>query len=63
MGGTFFAGERCGTGEPCLAAPRLSWNCRTRLRTSGWSVSTCLRGRRRSSVGTLEASHLRRARS
>ena len=48
-------------GEPCLVAPRLSRNCKTSLRTSEWSASSCLRGRQRSSVDTLEASHLRRA--
>ena len=34
---TFFGtrGGSRGMGAPCLVAPRLSWNCRTRLRTSG----------------------------
>lgn len=62
--GTFFVGARRGMGEPCLVlapgcAPGLSWNCRTRLRTSPWSASTCLRGSRRNSADTSEALHLR----
>ena len=57
---TFFGtrGGSRGMGGPCLVTPRLSWNCRTRLRTSGWSVSTCLRGRRSTLDCTLGASHL-----
>ena len=59
--GTFFdtrAGSRGSMSEPCLVAPRLIWNCRTSLRTSAWSVSTCLRGRRSTLDCTLGASHL-----